>query len=233
MEVQLVSFWDAGLAEVGERALARLAQTAKLDEQSRVLEFGCASGEVSLFLARRFNCEVSAVDSDPSAVEALHQKLAMGNRAAVKARQIDPREPPFAEGDFQLIVSLRKRLLPASDVALKLRRFLAPEGRFLFGYPVTVGLRRNRLLQEFWEKRLGEPLVSSRQVLESISDAGYEPEAVETVDDAIAEAFYSAASHSTEAVQRPCSVGFALIMARRREADEKPASTRMRGRTAS
>ena len=151
-------------------------------------------------------------------------------------------------GPFQLDTSECLLLCGGDRVGLEpqvYRTLLSTNGRLMLTYPAKVGRFPQKHALEFWEKRLGEPPRYPREVLQAIELCGFEPEAVETLDDgALAELYRgleqkidgnaSAASLREEVdlfrgASNKASVSYAFAVARRKEPGEKPPASRDRG----
>jgi len=50
------------------RAYGRLLRHIKLNAESRVLELGCGSGRISLYMAQKYGCRITLVDSSAAAI---------------------------------------------------------------------------------------------------------------------------------------------------------------------
>ncbi|HVE84537.1 MAG TPA: class I SAM-dependent methyltransferase [Myxococcales bacterium] len=224
----------------------RFATVATLTSGSRVLEVLAGRGSASVLLAKEFGCEVVAVESDEAAVTALLERvrtLSLQDRISVK--RMDPARPDFPPGEFDAVVVQGRVLGPLQAAAQQLRPLLSTNGRLMLTYPAKVGRFPQRHALDFWEKRLGEPVRYPREVLQVIESCGFEPEAVETLDDsALAELYrgleqkidgHGDAAPLREEVDlfrgasNKASVTYAFAVARRKEPGEKPPASRDRG----
>jgi SAM-dependent methyltransferase len=196
-----LSPWLAAMPVSAQGALNRLLKIARVGKNSRVLELGCADGEVTLQLARHFGCRVVAADEDAPA--GLPEKLhARGLSSRVEFRQIERSDMPFTEGSFDLIVLCRSLLFSLPRAAAVLRPLLAAEGRLVIGHRTRVG----RLL----DGDTGEELPAPRQLLHLLASEGFEPEGLETFGE-------------------KAGISCALLVGRRKEPSEAPSFSR-RGR---
>jgi SAM-dependent methyltransferase len=101
----------------------------------RLLDFGCGTGAFLEHL-ERFG-SVSAVDSDPSAVEFCH------SRGRSEVQLVPPGAPlPFADATFDLVTTLDVIEHIGDDVGAlrELRRVLRPGGRLLVAVPAFMFL---------------------------------------------------------------------------------------------
>jgi SAM-dependent methyltransferase len=224
-----VSPWEAGRPAAAEAVLRRLLQTAAIDERSRVLDLGCGPGELSVLLAREFGCSVVAVDEDPRAVEILRQNSQSQDLGKwVEARAAHFNQLSAQSPKFDAVLICRKLVCEFSQAIATARAQLLNNGRVIIGYPVWIGRFVPSATLELWQMRLGDRLRSPQELLEVLADGGFEPEAIELIEDSTLEAEY-AARESPADDARPNSttaVRFALAVGRRKNPDEKPPPSR-------
>ncbi|HYV49758.1 MAG TPA: class I SAM-dependent methyltransferase [Myxococcaceae bacterium] len=226
--------------------IRRFANVATLTSGSRVLEVLAGRGSASVLLAKELGCEVLALEADDAAVSALVERvrtLSLQDRITVK--KMDPLRPDLPPGEFDAVVVQGRVVGPLEPVVQAYRPLLSTNGRLMMTYPAKVGRFPQKHALEFWEKRLGEMPRYPREVLQAIESCGFEPEAVETMDDgALAELYRgleqkiegnTAAASLREEVDlfrgasNKASVSYAFAVARRKEPGEKPPASRDRG----
>lgn len=239
---------DARRPFSSEGATRRFAKVAQLEEGGRVLELGCGpSGPASVLLAQEFGCSVVAADLDEETVVRMRETVrSFGLDGRVEARCVDLERLAFREGEFDAILCQGRVLMALPDALRTLRPFLAHQGRVGITYPVRVGRVTPRAVLDFWERRLGAPLVLPRELLHLLSQAGFEPEIVESLQDAELDALYRdlepylakvAPEQGTwlreeMALHREsgkATASYAFAVGRRKEVGEKPPPTRDRG----
>jgi SAM-dependent methyltransferase len=235
---------DARRLFTADGLLRRIARTAHWGNTSKVLEL-CGS-QASLTLARTEGCAVTVADEDQKSLDALNQRIAshsLGNLVTLK--QVKFAALPFADAEFDGVVTLGRVLMPLSIAVQALRKLLAPKGRLVLTYPVKVGRYPTEAALKFWESRLGEPLGLPRETLLKVEKAGFEPETIETVGESELDDYYrelekslgnpadaAGAARLTEeiGVHRASGgktgVSYAVIVARRKEPGEKPPASR-------
>ncbi|MBK7864011.1 MAG: class I SAM-dependent methyltransferase [Archangiaceae bacterium] len=222
----------------------RIALTAHWTNTARVLElFGSTAG---ISLAKELGCEVTLAESDEQVLKALESRVASaGVSDRVKVSKVPTLSAlPFSDQSHDGILVLGRMLMPLDEAAPRLRKILALRGRLVLTWPVRVGLRPNKGALEFWEKRIGQPLLSPRECLISVEKHGYEPETIETpseadldeyykgVDAALARAPSEAAKSLKQEVELHRDLGgktgvtLALLVARRKEPGERPPPAR-------
>jgi SAM-dependent methyltransferase len=222
-----VSPWEVGHPGAAEAVLRRMLHRADIDERSRVMDLGCGRGELSIFVAREFGCTVVGVDDDQGSLAALRQSSKeLGNQIEARAGRFD--QLPSQGPKFDAVMICRKLLGEFRLAAATARDQLMNNGHLIIGYPVWVGRFVPNATLELWQKRLGDPLRSPRELLEVLSDAGFEPEMIELVEDSALEAEYAGNESPGEGTRpNPATlVRFALASGRRKNPDEKPPASR-------
>lgn len=239
---------DARRPFSSDAATRRFAKVAQLEEGGRVLELGCGpSGPASVLLAQEFGCSVVAADWDEALVSRMRERvysLALDGR--VEVRHVDLARLSFREGAFDAILC-QGRVLMGLDGALRtLRPLLAHKGRLGMTYPVRVGRVTPRAVLEFWERRLGAPLLLPRELLHHLAQSGFEPESVESLQDAELDTLYRELEpHLAKAPAEQAgwlreemalhresgkaTASYAFLIGRRKEPGERPPATRDRG----
>ena len=194
-----LSPWLGGMPVSAQQALKRLLKIARVGKVTRVLELGCADGDVSIQLARDFGCRVLAADEDDQAGRGLAEKLRAHDLSGrVEFRQIDRSKMIFAEGSFDVIVLCRRLLFPLPKAAAVLRPLLAAQGRLIISHRTRVGRSQD-------EESRGLP--TPQQLLHLLAAEGFEPEGLETFG-------------------QDAGASCALLVGRRREPSEAPSSRR-------
>lgn len=242
---------DARRPFENDDSIRRFGRTANLAAGSRVLDLACGRGTASVVLARDFGCEVLALDSDDRMLQLLGERVkaaSLGDR--VHVRRGDPTRLQFSEGEFEGIILQGRILFPITNAVRALRRFLAPRGRLCLTYPARVGRFPNRTAVDFWERKLGEPILMPRELLQVFERGGFEPEGVETLSDQELADHYrnletrlATLPRELESFARPlreeidlfraqsgrAGVTYAMVIGRRKEPGEKPPASRDRG----
>ncbi|MFB1484107.1 cyclopropane-fatty-acyl-phospholipid synthase family protein [Corallococcus sp. RDP092CA] len=230
-------------------ATRRFAKVAQLEPGSRVLVLGCGpDGGAAMLLAQELKCSVVAVDVDEALVSPVRERVrAQGLSDRVEVRRVAPDALGLLDGPFHGILVPGRVQYPL-DVSLRVfRPLLGKRGRVGFTFPARVGRFTPKSVLDFWENRLGAPLLLPRELLQALEAAGFEPESVESLHDTELDAFYkeleahlpegdapeSAALREELALhrehnQRP-GVSYAFAVGRRKEPGEKPPASRDRG----
>jgi len=138
------------IAAMPDSALARLA-TAVLGVPApeRALVVGCGDGEPVLFLAREFpSARVRGVDPSADVVRAASARVGLDPEGRVAFKQSRPRQLPFPDAFFDLVVVFEGRPAPR-----EIARVLRPEARLiLVASPATGSLAGAR--DRLWRRRL-------------------------------------------------------------------------------
>ena len=228
----------------------RFAKVAQLEPGSRVLVLGCGpDGGAALLLAKEMGCSVVAADTDESQLAPLRERvrsLGLGDRLEVRRVSLDALGLP--EGGFNAILIQGHVLYPLRPTLAAMRPLLAKRGRLGLTFPARVGRFAPKATLDFWERRVGAPLLLPREMLQTLETSGYEPESAETLHDTELDALYrdieaqlasapvgAQASGLREelALHREsngkASVSYAFVVGRRKEPGEKPPASRDRG----
>src|SRR5258707_12367080 len=166
-----VSPWEVGYPGAAEAVVRRMLHRADIDERSRVMDLGCGRGELSILVAREFGCTVVGVDEDQRSLETLRQSSKdLGNQIETREASFD--QLPTQAPKFDAVLLCRKLVCEFRIAAATARDQLINNGHLIIGYPVWVGRFVPNATLELWQKRLGDPLSSPRELLAVRSDAG-------------------------------------------------------------
>jgi hypothetical protein len=137
------------------------------------------------------------------------------------------------------------------DAAAALREVLTAGGRFAATVPCRIGLNAPQGVLDYWTERLGYPLASPANQLQTMERSGFEPLACEALPDSLWDDHYKivdagltkVSGADGDAVRSEMkreldifrreggrqSMTYALVIARRKEPNEKPPPARTRG----
>lgn len=223
--------------------LRRVASTAHWSPGARLLELAGSSGGV--FLSKELLAPLTVADPDAAALKTFEEKAkgaGLGDRLTTKQVAFD--KLGFGPASFDGVLVLGRVLLPIESAPHALRPLLAPKGRLVMTTVVKVGRHPAASMVDAWEKRLGHPLLSPRDVLMAVERQGYEPETIETVSDVDLDELYKdvepllakAPADEAKAVREEIAlhrthagragVSYAAVIARRKEPGEKPPAAR-------
>jgi protein-L-isoaspartate O-methyltransferase len=225
--------------------LRRIARIAHWVPGARVLEL--AASPVAGLLVSELKATVTAVDSDARILDGVRERLKVaGLQDKVSFKQGSLGALPFGDAEFDGIIALGQLLAPPDEAAIALRRHLAPKGRVALTWPVKFGRNATGAALDFWQARLGQPLLLPRDALMSVERHGFEPETIETVGENELDEYYGEleallarqppapeqAKSIKEEIAAHRSLGgrsgvtLALIVARRKEPGERPPASR-------
>ncbi len=89
----------------GSEATRELIDLCPINENSRVIDIGCASGKTACFLARRYGCKVIGIDILPSMVErAMQRASAEGVTGKVEFKVGDAQKLPLGDDLFDVVL---------------------------------------------------------------------------------------------------------------------------------
>jgi hypothetical protein len=156
-----------------------------------VLVLGALNAAAAKVLAKEFSARVVVADASESALDGLARTLdEAGLSQSVSRRQVKYDALPFEEGEFSAIFVDPVPPLPFERAVGTLRPLLAKDGRLVLGYPVLVSRHPVPGAVRLWEQKLGEKLLGPREYLQVLERSGYEPQTLETLDDAALDDFY-------------------------------------------
>lgn len=225
-------------AFASEDAARRFAKVAQLQPGARVLLLGGAHA-AALLLAREYGCHVVAADEDPEALEALRDAAeAQGLDSRLEVHPLEGVLQALEPGSLQAILARGARVYRTREAAERLRPLLAADGRIGLLGLARVGRSQDAEALAVWEAAQRAPVLAPLALLAELRDAGYEPEAVETLVPAELEALVAAlepeeASREELGLWREQAggggVAYALVTGRRREPNERPPAPHDRG----
>lgn len=159
---------DAGYGEPLLRAIREEAAALGLGAGAAVLDVGCGEGYYLGSLAQEREIEAHGADLSTAAIDLAARRYPRGTWIVANA----DRFLPWADGSFDLILSIDARLSPS-----EMRRVLKPEGRLLVAVPGADDLGELR------EAVLGERVLKDRleRAVSLLAEAGFEVESRRSV----------------------------------------------------
>jgi len=89
----------------GFDATKELIDLCPINENSRIIDIGCASGKTACYLARRYRCNVTGVDILPGMVERAKERAsAEGVTAKVEFKVGDAQKMPLEDNMFDVVL---------------------------------------------------------------------------------------------------------------------------------
>jgi hypothetical protein len=232
-----------------ESLLRRFAQMAQWDEQSRLLELHASLG--GLALIRALGSALVIIEPEQKLVDSVRERAKVaGVLEKVTFEQHSALDLDYPDQSFSGIFGFGRVLGVPGKVAAWLRPLLTQNGRLGITCMMKVSRNPAKASLDYWNKRLGSPLLLPRESLLAVEAAGYEPELVESLGDAELEEYYKeleaglSKSPATDAAgaaalkeeiavhraaQGKAGVTFGFIVARRKEPGEKPPLSRDSG----
>jgi SAM-dependent methyltransferase len=228
----------------------RIARLCTAGPGAKVLFLQSGPGRTARILAREYGCNTTCLDEDPSALTLLTQRATGdGVAARIETRTGTFQTVKLEETSFDAVVA-EGLIWNLSEAAVALRGVLAPGGRFAATVPCRVGLNAPQGVLDFWSKRLGYPLITPANQLQTLERTGYEPLACEALPDTLWDEHYKIVEAGLSKLTGPegealsvelkreldvfrreggrHSMTYALIIARRKEPNEKPPAARTR-----
>ncbi|ASK61232.1 SAM-dependent methyltransferase [Virgibacillus phasianinus] len=114
-----------GGAHPGGLALTKeLLKELKFDQNSRILDAGCGTGQTSAYLAKKYGCEITALDRHPIMLQKAKKRFSNEN-ATIHVVCGDVEDIPLADESFDLI------LVESVTVFTNIRKTIAEFARLL------------------------------------------------------------------------------------------------------
>lgn len=210
-----------------EDVLRRQVRLCMLGPQSRVLLLGLSRGtqDAAVWLARNVDAELVLADGDEARGSEARARLEQEGLAGKAWFQtVDPLALPWGEGEFSSIWVDAHTYGELDPAVRNLRPHLVLKGRLCVQWPVRVSREAGAPLERDWEARTGGPLLTPRDCLQILGDAGYEPQAAECLSDAELTPLFGDEALLEQGGRSP--VSFMLLVGRRKEPGEKPPPSR-------
>lgn len=115
----------------GSNLTKNIFSREKITEDMKLLDVGCGTGQTSAFLAKKFNCEIAAIDLNNTMLEKAAKRFKK-NGLNVKTINASAEKLPFKDNVFDYIISESVIIFTNSEVSLaEIRRVLKPSGKFI------------------------------------------------------------------------------------------------------
>ncbi|MFN7135566.1 MAG: SAM-dependent methyltransferase [Myxococcales bacterium] len=251
-------FWARVVGETGRRApgsdelTRRISRLCGLAPGARVLDYGSGTGALARLLAREYGCQLTCVDADPEALQAL-RRAAAAESVEARIETLEATSPytvGFEDESFEAVVAEAGLdfISPSFIEAVRsVRRLLSPRGKLVVVTRALVGRTPPAGIDALYA-RDGAALLTPGGLLAAVEQAGFEPIAAETLGEALVDehlrqlelglAHLTDASHAEslrgelELRRRDdgrAAIGTLLLVARRKELGEKPPPARGNG----
>ncbi|MGE5583019.1 MAG: class I SAM-dependent methyltransferase [Bacillota bacterium] len=103
--LDLLAQYEINSAHPGGMALTReLLRRETITSNTTVLDVGCGTGQTSSFIARRYPCQVVAIDINPRMLEKARQKFSQSN-LKIPVFRADAADLPFRKNSFDLVLA--------------------------------------------------------------------------------------------------------------------------------
>src|SRR5690625_593481 len=100
-----LALMGVGGAHPGGLAITKsLLENAQIDQNSRVLDAGCGTGQTAAYIADSYGCHVTAIDRHPVMIEKAKKRFE-ANNIKVDLIRGDIEQMPFTESSFDVILA--------------------------------------------------------------------------------------------------------------------------------
>lgn len=130
--LDLVAYFGIGGAHPGGFLLTQaILDDEKIQPVESVLDIGCGTGQTTEFLARNFNCHVTAVDNHPVMLQKARERFG-NNNSSVSVIEGDAQNLALLDNSFDLIIA--ESVISFTDISRtlnELSRVLKSGGRMI------------------------------------------------------------------------------------------------------
>lgn len=127
----LALFGVGGAHPGGLNLTKKILAKEELDESTRVLDAGCGTGQTSAYIARQYQCHVTALDFNKIMLEKARQRFQSMN-LPIETRYGNAEDLPFDDSSFDLL--LAESVTAFTDISKTIpefKRVLKPNGVLL------------------------------------------------------------------------------------------------------
>lgn len=184
--------WEPGvdtLQEAMELTNRRMADHARIDEQSRVLDVGCGYGETAFHLARERGCEVVGINISEKELDLANERLTDTEVAdQVAFAYGDFHQLPFDDGEFDVVWS-QEAFLHGADkhqILAECHRVLRPGGRVVISDLLIHGGVSEEERERIHARVHSPEMWDTPSYAEGLRGAGFDVELERSWDDNVA-----------------------------------------------
>jgi tocopherol O-methyltransferase len=187
-----MGYWDEttkSLRDALRRENEILAEMAHIKAGERVLDAGCGVGGSSIFLAKRYQCEVTGVTlSDKQVQTATENALAAGVSHIVRFEKMDYTATRFPDDHFDVIWGIESicHAQDKRDFIREAARILKPKGRLIIadGFAVSSPMTsQDAALMQRWLKGWGvEALETVHAFQQALISEGFQRAAFKNIN---------------------------------------------------
>ncbi|MGE7838795.1 class I SAM-dependent methyltransferase [Viridibacillus arvi] len=145
--LDLLAYFGIGGAHPGGFNLTQtILEDANIQLSESVLDVGCGTGQTSAFLAKRFNCQVTAIDKHPIMIEKAVERF-KNNPASVRVMEGDAECLNFEDDSFDFIIAESVIVFTDIEKTLhELARVMKSNGRIIL-LEMTAEKNLSKVLQ--------------------------------------------------------------------------------------
>lgn len=130
--LDLLAYFGIGGAHPGGFGLTQsILEGENILPSESVLDIGCGTGQTAAFLAKKFDCQVTAVDNHPIMIEKARERM-KNNQSPVHVMEGDAQHLEFADDSFDFIIA--ESVIAFTDITrtlTELSRVLRSDGHMI------------------------------------------------------------------------------------------------------
>lgn len=115
----------------GLRLSKKILETLDIDEETKILDVGCGTGQTMAYIAERYGCKVTGIDVQEKMVEKANHRF-KDLQLSIQCQRGDVESLPFDRNSFDYILSESVLTFTDLENALKeIKRLLKESGTFI------------------------------------------------------------------------------------------------------
>ena len=104
-EAQAVSYAQGDFSESNQIFVSNLLQQASLNSETKILDVGCGDGEIPIILAKKTQCQITAIDGSENMLKQFTLKKEKQNIKNIKIYKKLINNELFPENVFDLVIN--------------------------------------------------------------------------------------------------------------------------------
>jgi len=150
-----------------------LLKNVQIDQNSRVLDAGCGTGQTTAYIAGTYGCHVTAIDRHPVMIEKAKQRFASKD-IKVDIMQGDIEQMPFADASFDVILAESVTVFTDIDQTISEYVRILGQGGVLLDLEMTAIPPLTQAMKEAFEQLYGiQHIPSEKEWQNKYEQAGF------------------------------------------------------------